>query len=309
MSALLDRAGPVAATQPPDRRPVTMLSRPGAGWIVPGLVLFGLFGLAPMVLVAYLSLTQWNLLGTPEFAGLANWERFFTDSAILDSLWLSAILTVLCWGFQTPISLLLGVWAAGKQRSRAVLSAIFFLPLLLSSTAIAILWHALLDPNWGLPSYLGGDGNFIGTPQGAMISVAFVASWQFIPFHTLIYQSGTRQIPEVLYQAAVIDGANKFRQFVHITLPQLRHTIVTSSVLMIVGALTYFETVLVLTAGGPGTSTYILPFRMYATGFRSYDMGYASAIAFALVVLATAISIILVRISGFAKMRSTREGM
>jgi xylobiose transport system permease protein len=288
--------------------------RPGAIWVAPGLVLFGLFGLAPLGLVGYLSLTAWNGLGSPSFIGFENWSRFFADPAIVDSLWLSLVLTVLSWLFQTPISLLLGVWAAGKQRNRAVLSAIFFLPLLLSSTAVAILWHALLDPNWGLPATIGplfglDDGNFIGTPRGAMISVAFVAAWQFIPFHTLLYQSGARQIPDVLYQASMMDGAGRVRQFVHITLPQLRHTIVTSSVLMIVGALTYFETVLVLTDGGPGTSTYILPFRMYTTAFRGYDMGYASAIAFALVLVATAISLVLVRISGFASMRSTREGM
>ncbi|MCP2164150.1 carbohydrate ABC transporter permease [Goodfellowiella coeruleoviolacea] len=290
------------------------VDRPGGVWALPALVLFGLFALLPMLLVGYLSLTAWNGLGNPSFIGMANWTRLFTDPAMLDSLRLSVLLTVLSWVIQTPISLLLGVWAAGRQRNRAVLSAIFFLPLLLSSAAIAVLWRALLDPNFGLAATLGplvgfADGNIAGTPTGALLCVAFVASWQFIPLHTLFYQSGARQIPESLYEAALIDGASRVQQFRHITLPQLRNTIVSSSVLMVVGALTFFDTVLILTNGGPGTATYIVPFRMYTTAFRSYDYGYASAIAFALVLVATAISLLLVRVSGFARMRSTREGM
>lgn len=223
------------------------------------------------------------------------------------------MLTTISWVFQTPVALLLGVWAAGRQRSRAFLSAIFFIPLLLSTTAIAMLFHALLDPNFGviqtIGPWLGVDPNVMGSSTGALLVVAFVGGWQFMPFHTLIYQGGARQIPEVLYQAASIDGAGMVRQFFHITPPQLRHTMTTSSVLMIVGSLTYFDTVLIMTKGGPGTDTTILPYLMYRTGFQTYDLGYAAAVATALVVVATSISLLMVRLSGFGSMRSTREGM
>jgi xylobiose transport system permease protein len=292
------------------RRP----DRPGAVWAVPGLVFFFLFAILPIGIVGYFSLTNWNGLGAPQFAGVDNWSRLFSDPAMRQSLRLSLELTVLTWLYQTPVSLLLGVWAAGPQRNRAVLSAVFFVPLLLSAAAIAVTWKTLMDPNFGLAAQLGPligypDGNIIGTPGGALILVAFVAGWQFIPFHTLLYQGGTRQIPENLYQAAMVDGASRFQQFRHITLPQLRNTIITSSVIMIVGSLTYFDTVLVLTNGQPGDSTYILPFRMYVTAFRNYNMGYASALAFTLAVVATGISLLLVRLSGFGSMRSTREGL
>ncbi|HEX8629130.1 MAG TPA: sugar ABC transporter permease [Catenuloplanes sp.] len=288
--------------------------RPGAAWAAPGVAFFTLFAVVPMVLVGYLSLTAWNGLGSPRFVGVENWSRLVQDPVLRNSLWLSAVLTALTWVIQTPISLLLGVWAAGRQRNRAVLSAIFFLPLLLSSAAIAIIWKTLLDPNFGLISVVGPwiglpDGNFIGTSRGAMICVAFAAAWQFIPFHALLYQGGTRQIPASLYEAATIDGAGRYRQLRHITLPQLRNTIISSSVLMIVGALTFFDTVLIMTQGGPGTDTDIVPYRMYVTAFKSYDMGYGSAIAFALVLVTTAVSLLLVRLSGFGAMRSTREGM
>jgi xylobiose transport system permease protein len=288
--------------------------RPNAVWAAPGITFFVLFAVLPMAIVAYLSLTDWNGLGTPHLVGAANWRRLLDDPAIREALTLSAILTAVTWLLQTPVSLLLGVWAAGRQRNRAVLSALFFLPLLLSSAAIALVWKTLLDPNFGLAAQLGplvgiDDGNIIGTPRGAILCVAFVAAWQFIPFHTLLYQAGARQVPASLYQAALIDGADRWQRFRRITLPQLRNTVVTSSVLMIVGSLTFFDTVLVLTNGGPGTATAIVPFQMYDEAFRRYEMGYASAIAFALVVVATGVSLLLVRLSGFGRMRSTQEGL
>jgi xylobiose transport system permease protein len=288
--------------------------RPGAVWAAPAVAFFAAFAVLPMILVGYLSLTAWNGLGSPQFVGGDNFTRLVADPEIRRSLWLSLLLTVLTWLLQTPAALLLGVWAAGRQRSRAVLSAIFFLPLLLSSAAVAIVFQTMLDPNFGLAAVLGPylgvpDGNIIGTPRGALLCVAFVAAWQFIPFHALLYQAGARQIPASLYEAATIDGAGRYRLLRHVTLPQLRNTVVSSSVLMIVGALTFFDTVLLLTKGGPGQATDILPYRMYTTAFRSYDMGYGSALAVLLVVVATTVSLLLVRISGFGAMRSTREGM
>ncbi|MDN3355897.1 sugar ABC transporter permease [Actinomadura sp. DC4] len=268
----------------------------------------------PLVLVAVLSFTSWNGLGTPAFNGLDNWSRMLSDSSVLDSLRISAILTVLCWAVQTPLALLLGVWAAGRQRNRAALSSIFFLPLLMSTAAIAITWLTLLDPNFGLAAKIGPyigfpDGNIIGSPRGALGCIVVVVAWQFVPFHTLLYQAAARQIPQSLYDAATVDGAGRVRQFRHITVPQLRNTIITSSILMLVGSLTYFETVLILTAGGPGSATNILPQHMYMSAFRDYQMGYASVIALSLVALGTALSLVIVRFSGFAKMRSTLEGM
>jgi xylobiose transport system permease protein len=289
-------------------------ARPGALWVVPATLFFVLFAGLPLVLVAVLSFTSWNGLGSPKFNGLDNWNRLLSDSSVWQSLRISAVLTVLSWVVQTPLALLLGVWAAGRQRNRAVLSSIFFLPLLMSTAAIAITWLTLLDPNFGLAAkwgrYIGfPDGNIIGSPRGALGCIVVVLAWQFVPFHSLLYQAAARQVPQSLYDAATVDGASRVGQFRHVTLPQLRNTIVTSSVLILVGSLTFFETVLILTQGGPGTATNILPDHMYISAFRDYQMGYASVIALALVALGTTLSLLIVRFSGFAKMRSTLEGM
>lgn len=296
------------------RRSGPAVGRPGVIWAIPGVMYFSFFAVLPMLLVAYMSFTEWDGLGNPKFVGLDNWERLFSDSLMGQSLWLAFLLTVLTWAVQTPLSLLIGVWAAGYQRNRAVLSAIYFLPLLLSSVAISLLWRTLIDPNFGLPaqaaSWFGIDNvDLIGQSNTALYTLVFVATWQFVPLHSLLYQGGARQIPQSLYDAASIDGAGRIRQFFHITLPQLRNTITTSSILMVVGALTFFDTVLILTQGGPGTDTTITPYLMYRTGFVSYEMGYGSTIAFVLVVMATAASLVLVKMTGFGAMRSTREGM
>ena len=274
--------------------------------------IFGLFAIVPLVLVAVLSFVSWNGLGSPTFAGLSNWVRLVHDPVMIKSLWLSVLLTVLGVAVQTPLSILLGVWAAGHQRNRAVLSAVYFVPLLLSATAVSVLWRALLDPNFGVPAqakWLFGNGNLFGTQSGAIGVLVFVGAWQFTPFHTLIYQGAARSIPQVLYQAAQIDGAGTVRQFFHITLPQLRNSIITSMILMVVGGLTTFDTVLILTQGGPGTDTTISAYYMYQKAFKGFDFGAGAAIALVLVLVATVISLVVVRLSGYDRMRSTAEGV
>ena len=178
---------------------------------------------------------------------------------------------------------------------------IYFVPLLLSSAAIAITYKALLDPNFGLGaglkiSLLSQD--WLGRPGLALGVVVFVVSWQFIPFHSLIYQGAVRQIPESMYEAAQIDGAGRVRQFFSITLPQLKYTIITSSTLMVVGSLTFFDLIYVLTGGGPGDSTRALALEMYQKGFMANLMGPASAIAMILVLVGLLLAQLLRRLGG-----------
>lgn len=288
--------------------------RPGFVWAAPALVFFGVFALLPMVAVVYLSFTSYTGISSPVWIGAENWRHLASDPLVGNSLRLSASLTALSWLVQTAITLPLGVYLAGKGRTRSLLAAVFFLPLLMSGAAIALLWSTLFDPNFGLASVVGpligvNDGNFIGSTTFAFYCVLLVISWQFIPFHTLLYQGGTRAIPVSLYEAATVDGAGRFRQFTSITVPQLRDTIVTSGVLMIVGSLTYFEVILILTGGGPGAATRILPLHMYITGFKSFDMGYASVLAVLLLTIGTTLSLFITKITGYRKMASQREGL
>ncbi len=293
------------------------VGRPSFLWSLPAITYFALFAIVPLGVVAWLSFNGWDAIGSPHWVGTANWTGMFSDPIFLKSFKITAILTALGIVTQTPISLLIGVWAAGYQKNRAVLSALYFIPLLLSALAISVIWVSLLNPYFGLPremhSIFGGglfnDGFLFSSPATAIGVLTFVGMWQWTPFHTLIYQGGARAIPDVLYQAAAIDGAGRVRMFFYITLPQLRNTIMTSVILMLVGGLTTFDQVLVLTQGGPGTSTTSASYYMYQKAFQSFQFGNASVIAVVLAVFTTLISLITVRVTGWDKMRSTQEGM
>ncbi|TDE01036.1 carbohydrate ABC transporter permease [Jiangella asiatica] len=291
-------------------------ARPRTGppfWLAaPALAIFALFALLPLGGVVVLSFTEWDGLGTPSWAGTDVWFDTVSDPATRQAMWLTLVFVVLSYLFQAPVALLLGVFMAGRQRYRAVWSVLYFLPLLFSSAAIGITFRSLLDPNFGLSRALDSTAfrtNWLGDPDLALYVVVFVVGWCFVPFHALLYQAGVRQIPATLYEAAVLDGAGRVKQFRYVTLPQLRYTIVTSSTLMLVGSLTYFDLVFILTGGGPGDATRILPLHMYLTGFRGYEMGPASVIAVILVGVGLALSLALSRLSGAGRMQSQQAGL
>jgi raffinose/stachyose/melibiose transport system permease protein len=281
-------------------------------WLAaPALVMFLAFGVVPLIGVLVLSFTSWDGIGAIRPAGFNSWRAVLTDPQLPHSLWVTFLVMALSWAVQTPLSLLLGVFLAGHQRYRGVLAVLYFIPLLLSSAAIAITYKALLDPNFGLGAGLKIpllSQDWLGRPNLALGVVIFVVSWQFIPFHSLIYQGGVRQIPDTMYQAAMIDGAGRIRQFWSITLPQLKYTIITSSTLMAVGSLTFFDLIFVLTAGGPGNATRVLALEMYKRGFQANLMGPASAIAVILVLVGLALALLLRRLGGRDATASQLEG-
>jgi raffinose/stachyose/melibiose transport system permease protein len=305
------------ATKPTARHaPGPQVSRHGhhgiLPWLVaPALVFFVGFAVLPLVGVFVLSFTTWDGIGAIQLSGLTSWSAVLSDPALPHAVWVTFLVMVVSWAVQTPLSILIGTFLAGHQRYRAVLAVVYFIPLLLSSAAIAIAYQALLDPNFGLGTGLGIDflsQDWLGRPALAFSLVVFVVSWQFIPFHSLIYQGGVRQIPQSLYEAAQIDGAGRVRQFFSITLPQLKYTIITSSTLMVVGSLTFFDLIFVLTEGGPGDATRVLALDMYKRGFQANLMGPASVIAVILVLVGLALALLLRRLGGRDATQSQFEG-
>ncbi|MBH0008185.1 carbohydrate ABC transporter permease [Salinibacterium sp. SWN1162] len=285
---------------------------PSLWFLLPAALLFGGFAILPLLGAVVLSFTQWSGLGTPQWLGADNWLWFVTDPVTYTTLGITFAVMFGSLLVQGPISMLLGVWIARSGGFRSFAGLIFFVPLLLSSAAVALAYKNLLDPNFGLSTQDGFGWlahNWLGDKNTVLIMVILVIAWHFVPLHTLLYQGGVRQIPASLYEAASIDGAGKIMQFFTITVPQLKYTIVTSSTLIVVGSLTYFDLIFVMTAGGPGYATRVLPLHMYLTGFRSAEMGKASVIATVLVLIGLVLSLALTRWSGFSKMKSQQEGM
>jgi ABC-type sugar transport system permease subunit len=209
-----------------------------------------------------------------------------------------------------------GMFAGGARK--ALISA---LPWLAISAVLALVWSVtryqppatlelatvgiVMGAGLGIP-LLAQD--WLGEGRLAMGVLIFIVSWQFVPFHSLLYQGAIRQIPQSLYEAAQLDGAGRVRQFWSITLPTLRYTIVTSSTLMVVGSLTFFDLIWILTAGGPGDSTRVLALDMYIRGFRGNQMGPASVIAVILVLIGLGLSLLFRRIGGGSASDSQLEG-
>ena len=268
---------------------------------LPALLIFVAFGAIPLLGALALSFTTWDGLGAIHVTGLTSWTAELTDPELPHSLWVTFEIMILSWLVQTPISILIGVFLAAFKRYRALLAVLYFIPLLLSSAAVSITFKALLDPNFGLGAGLGLDvlnQDWLGSSHLAVSVLVFVVSWQYVPFHSLIYQGAVRQIPTSMYEAAQIDGAGRSRQFLSITLPQIRYTIITSSTLMVVGSLTSFDLIYVLTAGGPGDSTRTLALEMYKKGFMANLMGPASVIAVTLVLVGLLLAQLLRRLGG-----------
>jgi raffinose/stachyose/melibiose transport system permease protein len=254
-------------------------------WTTPALAFYLLFALVPMFIALYLSFTQWNGLSPAVWVGLRNWIALFSDSVTGHALLLT-------------------------------LSVFYFVPLLFSTVAIGLTWVSILDPNFGLLDTLlrtvglsGLAKGWLGDPALAFYVVVALISWQFIPFHALLYLSGARQIPRELYEAADIDGADRLQKFFSITLPQLKYTFITSTTLILTGSLTYFDLIWVTTGGGPGYATRILPLQMYITAFPDESVGYGSVLAVVLAVFGILLSSILLRFTGFTRMSSQLEGL
>lgn len=284
--------------------------------MIPAAVFFLIFALIPMLIAVYYSGLQWNGISNPQWIGLANWSQVLANGEAVRAILLTIEVMIGSWIIQTPISLLLGVFLAGPQKHRSFFGLFYFLPLLFSSVAVGVTWSYILNPNFGIVNSIlqgiglgGGSQNWLGLPGTAMIVVIILISWQFIPFHTLLYQGGVKQIPDSLYEAAHIDGAMPWHTFFFITLPQLKYTLISSTVLILTGSLTYFDLIYVLTDGGPGTSTSVLAMDMYQQAFVNQNIGVGSVLAVILALAGILLSIVLLRTTGFTRMESQLEGM
>jgi raffinose/stachyose/melibiose transport system permease protein len=305
-------AGPRAARNAVGRQRL----RADIAGLSPTLALYGVFIAVPMLFALFLSFTTWNIVGRLQWAGLANWSHFLSDPVAHHSLLVTLELAGLSWVVQTPLAMALGIFVAGTQRYRAVYASIYLLPLLMSTAGLALMWQGVLTPTFGGLASLATslhlnflNQNWLGSTSLTFFVIVAIITWQFVPFHTLIYQAGRRAIPAELYDAAKVDGASIPQAFRYVTLPQLRYTVVTSSTLILVGSLTYFDIIYILTLGGPDDKTMVLSMDMYNVGFMQTTFGYASVLAVVLGVIGIVFAIGLVRLTGFGTMLNTQEGI
>jgi len=283
--------------------------------LVPVVVFYGAFIVFPIISSIRTSFVSWNGLTKALPVGFRNWITQLTSPELYRSMELTAIVMALSWVIQTPVSFALGLFLSGRGRVRDTLSAFYFTPLLFSAAALGIAWGFILNPSFGLAQVLlvhvfgyKGTINLLGNPKVVLYTLIGIIAWEFIPFHTLLYQSAARGVPVSLYEAAELDGASSQQKLWHITIPQLKNTIVTSTVIILTGSLTYFDIIYVLTDGGPGNASLVLALDMYRKAFEEYQLGTGATIAVIMTILGVVLSLVLVRWTGFGRMQSQMEG-
>jgi len=250
--------------------------------------LFGVvvFLLLPMLVVLWLSLHRWDLLGPMEYVGLANWGSVLTDSSFATSLVVTAVFIALVVPVQTALGLFAALMLARGLPGTGFFRTLYVLPWICSPLAIAVLWRWILAPTDGAVStVLGHRIEWLTDPQLALPVVSAVTVWTNVGYVTLFFLAGILAIPADLHAAARTDGANAWQRFRRITLPMLRPTLFFVLVTGIISAAQVFDTVYALTGGGPMGRTDLIAHRIYAEAFGAAAVGRAAVMAVVLFVV------------------------
>ena len=276
----------------------------GLLFLLPYLILWGLFAVLPIGYGFYISLHKWNPIGGSRFIGFENYTQLFAVARF----WNALKNTFIFAGCVIPLILGLGLGFALllhriRVRGAGVVEGALFFPYLLNVSVVSILWAFILDPNVGIVPYymrlLGlGAPDFLNSPTFVLPTIAFVTAWWLCGYRMIVFRAGLNAIPQELYESSSIDGAGPIRQFFSITLPLMKPSILFAAVLTLVGGLRTLGQVIIMTNGGPGTSSEVLALYMYRLAFESFNFGQAAAVGFILFVIIFVLSMILVRVLG-----------
>ena len=244
-----------------------------------------LLNVLPALPNIYFSLTEWNGLVTPRFIGFTNYVQFTTDPVFQNSLRVTVIYAL----GSIPLSILAGLGVAllvnRPLRGMSFFRAIYYTPHISNIIAIVIVFQYLLAPRFGminqaLWNLFGIVGpNWLGDDNAAMVSIIFVSVYTSVGYNMVLFLAGLQGIPQHLYEAATIDGANSFQKFLRITVPLLSPMIFFVLILSVIGSFSVFALVYAMTGGGPGQSTSVIFFLLYQEAFQQLKFGFASAMA------------------------------
>ena len=268
-------------------------------FLIPGLFLFTLFFIIPVIYVLVTSFTQWNGMTAPVFTGLENYIKIFSDATFRRSVSNNVIWALVAGCVQVPLAMLMALILSKKPRGWKFFRTVYFFPQVVSGIALAMLWQAIYNSEFGLLNgllkVLGLEQyatNWLGNPDTAFFSV--VIYWVFyIGYYMVIMMSEITGIDEAYYEAAEIDGATKIQQDIKITIPLIKNSLLTCVTLAVVLGLRTFEQVYILTNGGPMNRTSVMVLYLYKQ-MQSSNYGRANAAAMTLIVVGTC-TILLIR--------------
>lgn len=279
---------------------------PGYAMLLPAVVLLAVFVVAPVAYGLYLSLLRWNGFEPPAFVGLDNYARLWERDRIFRlALSNNVTFAVAVVVGKNVLGLLLALLVNQRLRGSVFFRTALFLPVTMSFVVIGLLWSWIYNPTFGLLDAglnavgLGGLARpWLGDPATALWAIIAVDIWKWTGFHMVLYLAGLQTIPQELYEAAVIDGAGRWRRLLDVTLPMLAPVTFVNVLLALNGAFVRnFDLVYVMTGGGPNHQTEVVLTHMVAQAFRQGNLGYSAAMGYALFAIVAAISAVYIRVA------------
>jgi len=276
---------------------------PAYAFVAPALGLLAVFFLLPTIAALVLSFTDFDVYAVADssrlrLVGLDNYVRLLHDARFWTALRNTVWFVLVAGPASIAVSLAAALLVDAKVvRGRAIFRTILFLPVVTTLVAVAVVWRYLYHPRYGLLNQLlGAVGiapvDWLGNPAWALPALALLAVWKNFGFNMLIFLAGLQAIPERLSEAARLDGANRWQELWHVTVPMLAPTFVFVGVITTIGYLQLFAEPYVMTQGGPANSTLSVVLLMYEEGFRWWNLGYGAAVAFVLFALILTVSLV-----------------
>ncbi len=273
-------------------------------FLFPAFVFFLLFVIYPIFRAIYFSLFNWNGMGPATiFVGLNNFKQILTDQVFMKGIGNCILIAVLSLTIQLPLALMLAIMVGRDLPGRAFFRAIFFMPYVISEVITAIIWMSLFspDPERGFINALlvlipGVHAqNFLGDMNQVMACVFIVLTWKYFGLHMLLYMAGLQNIPKEIEEAAMIDGASRWQTVRNVTIPLLGSTIRTTIQLSVLGSLTQFNLIWIMTRGGPVNASEVMSTYMYRYAFIRFQLGYGSAVALVMLAICLVFSVVYLR--------------
>jgi multiple sugar transport system permease protein len=254
--------------------------------VLPSIVFASVFFAAPLVLMVWISLNNWPLLGAHEFAGLTNYRQAVSDPLFRSSLLFSLEFTGIVTAAVFVVGGLLAALVAVRRRGVGIFRTIYFLPVVVGMASAAYLWLWMLDPDVGLIDHIlltlhigHAPIEWLGSTNLAVTAVSVMTIWKLSGFAMIVIMSGLQSIPEEILESARVDGAGRGVTWLRIKLPLLRRQIALVLIFALAGSFLAFDQFFIMTAGAPNDSTVTAVFQIYNTSFVSFNLGLGSALA------------------------------
>ncbi len=272
----------------------------GTAWamLTPAAILMVVFLIIPIILTLSLAFTNARLISPvpAKFIGLDNFYRLFGSSTFWRSLLNTVVFAVVIVPVQSAMALGLALLVNAKVRGTNFFRTVYFLPVVTSMVVVSMLWMFMYQQNGLINALLAKIGitgpDWLGDPNTALFALIVMSAWQAMGFHMVIWLSGLQTISGDLYEAAALDGAGTWQQFVHVTWPGLRQTRTFILITITIAAFSLFTQVQIMTQGGPLDATSTVVFQAVRTGFQQQQTGYASAISLVFFVIVLAVSLV-----------------